>query len=144
MTRRMMVWGLVLASLPAGFGLGCGGPSNTPRAVENVELREVADLYRLYIDEYKKPPRRWQDLARYEQGMPLGFNGVKDGRIAVRWGVGLSDTKGEVSEADSPDEVLAYEAKVPTAGGAVLMKDRTVREMTPEEFKAAPKAGGSS
>ena len=41
-------------------------------------------------------------------------------------------------------EVLAYEKKVPDSGGLVLMLDRTIKEMSREEFKAAKMAGDSS
>jgi hypothetical protein len=37
--------------------------------------------------------------------------------------------------------VLAYETEVPEKGGAVLMQDGTVKTMTADEFKSAPKAG---
>jgi hypothetical protein len=36
--------------------------------------------------------------------------------------------------------VVAYEKKVPTEGGHVLLQDGTVKQMTAAEFQSAPKA----
>jgi hypothetical protein len=41
----------------------------------------------------------------------------------------------------SGDIVLAYEKKVPQEGGKVLMLNRTIKTMTADAFKSAPKAG---
>ncbi len=43
--------------------------------------------------------------------------------------------------AGTSNTVLAYAKDVPEKGGWVLMGDGTARQMTPEEFKKAPKAG---
>ena len=59
------------------------------------------------------------------------------------WGAKLNDLTEEGTN-DSPDEVLAYLKDVPEKGGLVLMKNRKIKSMTPEEFKAAPKAGTES
>ncbi|WP_168221819.1 hypothetical protein [Aquisphaera giovannonii] len=40
-------------------------------------------------------------------------------------------------------EVLAYGKDVPTAGGPVLLLNRSIRTMTREEFKAAPRPAGA-
>ena len=63
-----------------------------------------------------------------------------DGDVVVLWGPS-SRTRAEEGSEDSADEVLAYEKRVPEQGGEVLMKNRTVKTMTADQFKAAPKAG---
>jgi hypothetical protein len=40
--------------------------------------------------------------------------------------------------------VLAYEKNVPNEGGRVLLLNRTIKTMTPEEFKAATRASTSN
>ena len=42
----------------------------------------------------------------------------------------------------SSNTVLGYEKDVPEKGGAVAMGDGSVKTMTAEQFKAAPKASG--
>lgn len=120
---------------------GCGDSTqkeDIPQ-LESSSVQEVGTLYRMSMTDQHKPPTKVSDFARYREMAPSGYNGVKAGTIDVVWGVELTDLAEEDSK-DSPDEVLAYEKKVPTEGGAVLMKNRTVRRMTAEEFKAAPKA----
>jgi hypothetical protein len=58
----------------------------------------------------------------------------------VLWGATLPETGAEPTGATS-DEVLAYLKPVPGSGGPVLTRDRRVRTMTAEEFRASPKAG---
>jgi hypothetical protein len=47
--------------------------------------------------------------------------------------------KGE-GDAGKEEAVVAYEKTVPASGGYVLLSAGTVKQMTPDEFKAAPKA----
>ncbi len=48
-----------------------------------------------------------------------------------------------VPQGEPADAVLAYRKTVPEQGGQVLMQDGwTIKSMTADEFKAAPKAGG--
>ena len=42
-----------------------------------------------------------------------------------------------VSSPDAAAKVLAYEKDVPQQGGLVLMGNRTVKQMTAQEFQAA-------
>jgi hypothetical protein len=52
--------------------------------------------------------------------------------IVYQWGARIDPAGGET--------VLAYEKKAPSEGGWVLMQDGTVKQITADEFKAAPKA----
>ncbi|WP_154673876.1 hypothetical protein [Singulisphaera acidiphila] len=55
------------------------------------------------------------------------------------FGARLCPTRKEEPGSGAAKEVPAYLKKVPQDGG--LMLDRTLRNMTAEEFKAAPQAG---
>ena len=88
-----------------------------------------------YIEYSKLPlPRKPEDFSDFIDSMPTAFQRVKEGEYVVVWGVGRSAVPG------TSGQVLAYEKKVPTEGGAVLLRDGTVKQMTAAEFNAAPKA----
>ncbi|WP_435015919.1 hypothetical protein TA3x_003476 [Tundrisphaera sp. TA3] len=129
--------GLVLSLIMAA---GCGSEkkplSEADAAIQSRTegLNEVGSLLTLYKGDHKKAPAKAQDLARYEPGLPIGYQRIKSGDVVVMWGAPVVEG-GEQS-------VLAYEKSAPESGGYVLMQDgATVKEMTSEEFKAAPKAG---
>ena len=120
---------------------GCGASPSTPeegeKIYDNAKMEEVAELYRGFVFEFKKPPTKVADLARFEMGFPNGYRQIKTGEILVFWGIPLSD--------DAADKILAYEKKVPDEGGLALMQDgKTVRPITSEEFKAAPRPPGKA
>ncbi len=140
---RAVVAGLVVA---AGLGVvaGCdGGPtvnnSVTSLESENGPLAQVGSMYRDHWELKKKAPAGARDFAQFADFMPEGVQAVNRGDFVVIWGVKLDDLSPEAT-GDSAEEVLAYEKSAPDSGGFVLMKNRRVRKMTAEEFKAAPKA----
>jgi hypothetical protein len=103
-------------------------------------LREVGGLISMYSGEFKKGPAKAADLARYEAGYPIGYAAVQSGQVVVQWGVPMILEEGGETAGGTTD-VVAYEKKVPTEGGQVLLHNGTVKEMTAAEFAAAPKAG---
>jgi hypothetical protein len=107
-------------------------PPPPPSAEEG--LKEMAGIYR-YI-EYSKLtlPRKPEDFSDYVDSMPSAFERVKRGDYVVAWGVGRSTSPG------AAEQILVYEKKAPAEGGAVLLRDGTVKQMTATEFNAAPKA----
>lgn len=111
---------------------GTGMPGNADL------LHEVKGLISAYSGEFKQGPRGIGDLAKYEQGFPLGMNALRKGDIVVVWGVKMIVEEGG-SQGGTTD-VIAYEKKTPTEGGSVLLHDGSVKTMTADEFKAAPKA----
>jgi hypothetical protein len=119
---------------PAGCGEGpAPSPYGLPAQLEQTELAEVGEMYKLHIDDAKRPPRAVKDVLRYAAAFTYGSLALQEKRIVALWGVDL--------QPDST-EVLAYESKAPESGGAVLLRDgTTVKAMTAEEFQAAPKAG---
>lgn len=125
---------------------GCGGPANKPMTAADMEvtkLNDVAELYRIHQVTKSKPPMKVTDLAPFEPNSPMGMMAIRSDEIVVRLGATLPDTS-EGGGTGPADEVLAYEAKVPESGGQVLMLNRTIKTMTPEEFKAARLAGTTS
>ncbi|WZO98119.1 hypothetical protein EP7_005174 [Isosphaeraceae bacterium EP7] len=137
-TTFHMIAGLViLAGLP-----GCGGPTAAALSVdhaEEVKLQQVGEMLREYQISLGKPPKSIKQLVLNSGGSLGGFELVKSGDVVVNWGAALPDTKEEPG-ASPAQEVLAYGKSVPERGGPVLLLNRSVIRMTPEEFKAAPKA----
>jgi hypothetical protein len=128
---RVVASGLVLIVLWAGCE-SAPQPPPPPSAEEG--LKELINVYR-YIEYSKLPaPRRPEDFSDHWDSMPTAFDRIKQGEILVAWGTGRSTVPG------AANQVLAYEKKAPNEGGAVLLRDGTVKIMTAEEFNAAPKA----
>lgn len=100
-------------------------------------LFEVGGLIRTASGELGRGPKHVSDFAKYETGYPLGYAAVKSGEVVVVWGAKIA---GEGDSATAPADVIAYEKKVATEGGWVLLQNGKTKEMTAEEFKAAPKA----
>ena len=122
--------------------VGCSqqGPLTVVQ-LDDIKLREVGELYRQYQIMAKKAPRSLKDFnAIGDADSPTAYGAIRSGDVVVRWDVTLPDTDPEPTSPPS-DEVLAYLKSVPESGGNVLMVDRRVRRMTPEEFKAAKLAG---
>jgi hypothetical protein len=122
--------------------VGCGGSSHpvTREDMLDTSLNDIGNIYRAFVVSHHKPPKTLKDLATMERMSPAGVLAARSGKVVVRFGAELPDTDPEPGRSSS-DQVLAYETQVPESGGKVLMLDRTIRTMTAEEFKAAPKAG---
>jgi hypothetical protein len=121
---------------------GCG-PSSRPLTQEQGQeaiLTQVGELCRLHQLTKGKPPDKAADLASVRSMAASGYAALRSGEVVLRYGAALPSTAEEPGQGPD-DQVLAYFAEVPHGGGKVLMLNRTVRTMTAEEFKAAPKAG---
>ncbi|HVK16059.1 MAG TPA: hypothetical protein VM533_03860 [Fimbriiglobus sp.] len=130
---RTAFWTGIVAAV--GLLAGCSGES-APQghiAGREEELREVWQMYKDHLDARKRPPAKLQDLVPYEPAAINGFGALRDDRVVLLWGGSAT--------AGQPPRVLAYEKEVPEKGGAVLLQDGTVKAMTADEFKSAPKAG---
>lgn len=79
-----------------------------------------------------KPPKKMSEFIPLEPMAPVAAEHLQSGKLVYIWGAGL--VKGG-------SKVIAYEKAVESAGGWVLLEDGTVKEMTSEQFAAAPKAG---
>jgi hypothetical protein len=125
--------------LSAGCGSSGGGGSFevAPDNGERYVLVELGEMLRNRMLDTKTPPRSQAEIARYENAGPSAFNKIQKGEIVVLWGSNPQE--------GASDKVLAYEKQTPQSGGFVLMQDgTTVKKMTAEEFKAAPKAGAAA
>ena len=144
MLSRVSFRSVILTAVVSVSAMGCGGekaPLSTAE-INDRSIKQVGQIYANFTKDAHKPPVGVKDFKRYAQMAPGAYNAVNSGDVDVIWGVKLEDLSEEGSK-DSADEVLAYEKQVPKEGGLVLMKNRTVRKMTADEFKAAPKAAGS-
>ncbi|MFO0796542.1 MAG: hypothetical protein U0804_03635 [Gemmataceae bacterium] len=139
MTRpRVAPW---LVALAVGLA-GCtsdnrpAGDGNPTRADE---LREVGGIAAAHAAKGKKAAPTAAELAAYEATFPVGVRALKAGDVTAVWGVKPAE-EGAVAAGQAAGGVLAYEKKAETEGGSVLLQDGTVRTMTADEFRAAPKA----
>jgi hypothetical protein len=101
-------------------------------------LNDVSEMLQAASGVLGRPAANLNDL----NGAPRdthtrGYNAVKSGDVVVLWGARLQG-EGDVGKNET---VVAYEKNVPTSGGFVLLSAGTVKHMTPDEFKAAPKGG---
>jgi hypothetical protein len=107
-------------------------PPQPPSAEEG--LKELVGVYR-YIEYSKLPlPRKPDDFNDHVDSMPNALERIKQGEYVVAWGVGRSTASGAARQ------ILVYEKKSPGDGGAVLLRDGTIMQVTAAEFAAAPKA----
>lgn len=143
--RRIWVVGLLLSGAAAQFTTGCSSATAPPSqsVIESINLREVGEAYRTFVLAKKSPPKKVADIREYEAGYPMAIAGLKSGELKVFWGGELLEPEAIVPEVKS-DTILAYESKTPSEGGYVLLTNREIKKMTPEEFKSAPKAAPDS
>lgn len=139
MSRTLPLAGWICLLSVAGCSSSTNsGGSGTPGNADL--LHEVKGLISAYSGETKHGPRSADVLTKYEQGFPLGMNAIRKGDIVVVWGVKMIVEEGSGGTQGGTTDIIAYEKKVPTEGGSVLLHNGTVRTMTADEFKAAPKA----
>jgi hypothetical protein len=134
---RLLAVPLVLA---AAWLAGCSRTPADPNAGPSRadELNEVAGMLRDFSAAFNRGPSRAADLIQYENAYPFGGRALRSGDIVVVSGATVA---GEGEAATAAAAVIAYEKKTPSEGGYVLLQNGTVKEMTAEEFKAAPQAG---
>jgi hypothetical protein len=100
------------------------------------QLQEVGNMLRDFCATTNRGPANVGELASLETGYHFGYAALKAGDIEVIWGAMMAGEGGGGS-----DSIIAYETKVPSEGGYVLLENGTVKKMTAAEFQAAPKAG---
>jgi hypothetical protein len=122
---------LLFAVVPV-LAVGCGGSSGPAQSQHQAQLKEIHEMYGHYIKRHEKAPSQMSDLAKkeYEGIYPGAVAALKQGKYVIVWGVKSKDS----------GTVMAYEKDAPTKGGAVLMADGTVQDMTADQLKAAQKS----
>jgi hypothetical protein len=127
------------------FAAGCSGtnPPLTPNDNAQSNLTQIGELCRFYQFGKSKPPAKLEDLATLKTQGANGYEALRSGAVILRFGATLPDLSEDPGQSPS-EEVLAYLKEVPESGGKVLLLNRTIKTMTPEEFKAAKLAGTSS
>jgi hypothetical protein len=123
---------LALAAAGCSSGPGGGGGKIDPG---DAALQEVADLIRATSPAPNRGPGKLADFDRMEAQYPRGYQAVKSGDVVVVWGATVAGEGG----GGGSDAVVAYEKKVTTDRGYVLLQNGTTREMTADQLKAAPK-----
>jgi hypothetical protein len=122
LAARLIMAGLFIAAC------GCGSnKSNPPVMTEKTELIDIFEAYNEYAKNHQKPPQKLDDLKKYEAVHDLGVRLLREGKYVAVWGLTNRDA----------DTVMAYAKDAATQGGAVLMADGTVKNMTADEVKAA-------
>ncbi len=126
--------------------LAAGCSSNrppTPEQEQEGNLLQVGELVRNYQMVKGVPPAKLADLTSVRSIAGNGHEAIRSGAVVLRYGATLPDTKEDPGQSSS-EEVLAYQKAVPERGGQVLLLNRSIKTMTPDEFKAAKLAGKSS
>lgn len=100
------------------------------RGLAGADLRTLAQLY-IFASQAGTPPKKVEDLKELDAQT---VKAIKEGDVIVVWNASANTTPGGA--------VIAYEKDVPTRGGMAATFDGSVRQMTPQEFKAAPKVAG--
>ncbi len=132
MSRMFLLGCLVFAGALAGCGPKVTTPAEDEAVYSNAAMEQVGEVYTAYAMDKKKPMTGPSQLGPYEIAMDNAVRHIRDGSIVVLWTAPI---------VEGSEKILAYEKGAPESGGAVLLQDaRTIRKMTAEEFKAAPKA----
>lgn len=121
-------------SLPGcSGGAGVQQKSTGPTAADG--LANLRDLFRQAAEGKVRLPTSAADFAAVEPFYPVAGPFVLSGAISCSWGAGLA------SGGDAATRLLAWEKAAATDGGWAMFQDGTIRQLTADEFKTAPKAG---
>lgn len=120
--------------LIAAVVIGCSG-TTTPGPNANqgkLAMEEFSAMLKQLPLDKRQPPTKMAEFEAVEPMVPSAGLLLKQKAIVYQWGQTLKE---------GSNAILVYEAKAETDGGWVLLQDGTVKKMTADEFKAAPKAG---
>jgi tetrahydromethanopterin S-methyltransferase subunit D len=117
--------------------VGCGGdpaPATTSQATGPTgeqALNDLGGMLKMIAEQKKKPPTKKTELDEYEPVFMAAARGIQSGDVNYIWGAGIQS---------SGNAVVAHEKDAESKGGYVLLQNGSVKKMSAEEFKAAPKA----
>jgi len=132
MMRILVTCVLAIVLFAVATGCGGAGPQSTINPSGREKLEEIKAMLDTIAADHQKPPSKMADLGAVEPMIPFSANDIRSGELVYIWGTTISPGSAAV---------IAHEKNAPTAGGWVLLQDGTVKQMTAEEFSAAPKAG---
>ena len=118
-----------------GVVAGCGDGGDAGKVVPTdykAALAELGEALKSTAADGKKPPTRMAEFEMIEPMAPTAGPLIRSGELIYLWGGGY---------VPSGTKVVAYQKKAEAEGGPVLLQDGTVKVMTADEVKAAPKAG---
>ena len=135
---------LLILTILGSMSLVIPGCSNSTvrvgDSIERASLAEIGEIYRSFSVSNNRPPKDLKELGSMRPVGPSGVKSLEDRTVILFYGGPMNDLN-EGLASTSSNKILAYEKKVPESGGDVLMLDRTIKTMTAQEFKTAPKAG---
>jgi hypothetical protein len=149
--KQSLAWGNAALGFTLLLSLaGCNKPIPTPAnetqapgakpqassGQSTVVLNPSKDLryLALYLQNHAKNgllPAKLEELTDLKRDLPQVYQAIQDGAYVVSWGAPLN----------SAEAIVAYERDAPSKGGAVIAGDGSVRVLSAEEFRTAPKAG---
>lgn len=109
-----------------------GNQSKEPTASD--DLLEVSGLLKDFSAEFGRGPARLEDMEKNQPLYPRGYEAIRSGRIVVSWTVAVA------ADGSGGTGIVAFEKKAETEGGAVLLHNGQVKNMTADEFRAAPRS----
>jgi len=113
----------------AGILAGCGDSKKAKVGSDAKDpLNELGEMLKSLAEEKRKPPSKMSELESVEPLIPLAGPKIRAGEIVYVWGT---------EYAASGTKIAAYEKKVPSEGGWVLLQNGSVKQMTADEFNAA-------
>jgi hypothetical protein len=129
MLKHSRFLGLAIAAILGG----CSEPPLPPSPSSDVGLKELAEVYRYRAYMQLPVAQRLTDLSEHWDAMADAYPRIEGGEYVVHWGVGI--TEGTAGA----NRVIAYEKQAPSVGGAVLLGDGTVKQVTAAEFQGLTK-----
>lgn len=121
----------VPGSLPPKTGLPA-----VDRQAANRDLKQLGLAYHLYCDDKGKAPGKAADLLPYVDNNQKLIGNVESGYYVMYFGqLPQQMTNG------TANTVLGHAWDVPTSGGVTLFADGSTKNVSKDDFAAAPKAG---
>ena len=138
MCRALHASRWLVLSISAWASVGCADPGRTAES----DLKRIGAAYHGYSARMFVGPANADDLQTYLEKTPETYASLKAGRYIVIWKVSPEELKRAAAKGGPKlaDQVLGYEADVPTSGGKAVMVDGSIRTLSAAEFQEAPKA----
>jgi len=93
-------------------------------------MSQIKELYEYISMQKLKVPANFKDLEEYSGTLEDAYSLLADGEIVLHYGRGFSS---------GSNEVLAYQKDAESKGGHVLLRNGSIKQVTPTEFKTLRK-----